>query len=89
MVKGNSYPISEAQLVRSTLLTEAAKPPVKRSARQVAEKRWFGAKRKDAPIALGIRNQRLAFPGCIATSTVTHNFVGLTCIFILFRSAFL
>jgi hypothetical protein len=47
MVKGNSYPISEAQLVRSTLLTEQA--PVKRTAREIAEERWFGPNRKAAP----------------------------------------
>jgi hypothetical protein len=53
MVKGNSYPISEAQRITTTLLgTEAAKPPVKRSAREVAEERWFGANRKAAPASI-------------------------------------
>jgi hypothetical protein len=51
MVKGNSYPTSEAQRVTTTLLTEqAALPPVKRSAREIAEERWglAGAPRAQA-----------------------------------------
>jgi hypothetical protein len=42
------YPTSEVQLMRSTLLTEAAKPSVKRSAREIAEERW-GLQKKSRP----------------------------------------
>jgi hypothetical protein len=47
------YPMSEAQRITPTLLTEAAKPPVKRTAREIANERWFGGKEKAAPIAEG------------------------------------
>ena len=52
----NTYPPSEAQRVEPTLLNApVAPPPVKRTAREIAEERWFGAKRKAAPIAEGRR----------------------------------
>jgi hypothetical protein len=46
----NQYPISDAQVARPTLLTE--QPQVKRSARERAEERWFGANRKAAPASI-------------------------------------
>jgi hypothetical protein len=37
----NRYPLCDAQVARQTLLgEEAAKPPVKRSVREIAEERW-------------------------------------------------
>jgi hypothetical protein len=41
--------MSDAQRITSTLLTEAAMPPVKRTAREIAEERWFGTKEKPPP----------------------------------------
>jgi hypothetical protein len=61
MVKGNSYPISEAQRVTPTLLTGAAKPPVKRTARERAEERWFGTKEKPPPSPSALETKDLSF----------------------------
>ncbi len=36
----NTYPPSDAQVLKPSLLTMPASPPVKRSARQIAEERW-------------------------------------------------
>jgi hypothetical protein len=44
------YPMSDAQRVTTTLLTE--QPPVKRTAREIAQERWFGANRKAAPASI-------------------------------------
>jgi hypothetical protein len=54
MVKGNSYPTSEVQRITPTLLTEQAKPPVKRTASEIADERWGlrkAEKEKPPPLA--------------------------------------
>ena len=48
-----TYPQCDAQQARPTILSEQAQP-IKRSALERAAERWFGPKRKAAPIALGI-----------------------------------
>jgi hypothetical protein len=51
----NAYPLSEAQRITTTLLSEqAAPPPIKRSAREIANERWgLAGKEKAAPIPEG------------------------------------
>jgi hypothetical protein len=51
-----TYPMSEAQIVRSAILTEQGQPTPKRTAREIAEERWFGPRSTVQELIVSMNN---------------------------------